>query len=114
MPSIGSLDRRITIERFIEAGRNAFNEPVANWTSVGSFWARRRDVSDGERQASGAIDSFLASRFVVRSNSVTRTVTPVHRIIHDGVIWNIQGVKEANEGRFRFIEITAVRDADGN
>ncbi|MHC2573972.1 head-tail adaptor protein [Rhizobium leguminosarum] len=114
MPSIGSLDRRITIERFIEAGRNAFNEPVASWTSVGSFWGRRRDLSDGERQASGTIDSFLVSRFVVRSNGVTRTVTPVFRVVYDGSIWNIQGVKETSEGRSRFIEITAVRDADGN
>lgn len=108
------LDRRITIERFVETGRNVFNEPIYNWTSVGSFWARRRDASDGERQASGTVDSFLMSRFVVRSNSVTRIVTPVDRIVHGGVIWNIKGVKEADEGRFRFIEITAVRDTDGN
>ncbi len=114
MISTGELDRRISIERLSDIGRNAFNEPVEKWASIGSFWARRRDASDGERQASGTIDSFLLSRFVVRSNSVTRTVTPVDRIVHGGAIWNIKGVKEADEGRFRFVEITAVRDTDGN
>ncbi len=108
------LDRRLQIQRQAEVRRNQFNEPVLDWALLGSFWARRRDVSDGERQASGTVDSFLMSRFVVRSNSVTRTVTPVDRIVHGGEIWNIKGVKEADEGRFRFIEITAVRDTDGN
>jgi head-tail adaptor len=53
------------------------------------------------------------SRFIIRSSSVTKTVTPVDRINYDGHIWNIKGAKETAEGRNRFIEITAVRASNG-
>ncbi|MEY9196634.1 SPP1 family predicted phage head-tail adaptor [Sinorhizobium fredii] len=106
------LDRRITIERETEAGRDEVNEPVLEWTALATVWARRRDASDGEREAAGQVGSTLMSRFVVRSSSVTRAVTPVDRLNYSGAIWNILGVKEADEGRNRFIEITAIKDAD--
>ncbi|CCE96156.1 hypothetical protein SFHH103_01659 [Sinorhizobium fredii HH103] len=112
MPAIGKLDRRITIERETETGRNEVNEPILEWTALATVWARRRDASDGEREAAGQLGSTLMSRFVVRSSSVTRTVTPVDRLNYSGATWNILGVKEAEEGRNRFIEITTIKDAD--
>ncbi|RVL53951.1 phage head closure protein [Sinorhizobium meliloti] len=112
MPAIGKLDRRITIEREIETGRNEVNEPVYEWTALATVWARRRDASDGEREAAGQVGSTLMSRFVVRSSSVTRTVTPVDRLNYSGATWNILGVKETEEGRNRFVEITAIKDSD--
>ncbi|MBB4185828.1 SPP1 family predicted phage head-tail adaptor [Sinorhizobium terangae] len=112
MPGAGKLDRRITIERETETGRNEVNEPVYEWTALTTVWARRRDASDGEREAAGQVGSTLMTRFVVRSSSVTRTVTPVDRLNYSDATWNILGVKETEEGRNRFIEITAIRDAD--
>ncbi|RVE83343.1 phage head closure protein [Sinorhizobium meliloti] len=112
MPAIGKLDRRITIERETETGRNEVNEPVYEWTALATVWARRRDASDGEREAAGQVGSTLMSRFVVRSSSVTRTVKPVDRLSYSGATWNILGVKETEEGRNRFIEITAIKDSD--
>lgn len=52
------------------------------------------------------------SRFTVRSSATTRDVKATDRLNYDGGIWNIQGLKEADEGRNRFIEITAIRDVD--
>ena len=75
-------------------------------------WAERNDLSDGERVAAGQVGSYLMSRFKIRSDSQTRTVTAKDRLSHDDAFWNIKGVKEAKGGRSRFIEITAVRDAD--
>lgn len=112
MPATGELDRRITLQRFTEVSRDEVNEPIQDWVVLKTVWARRRDVSDGEREASGQVGSTLISRFVVRSSSVTRTITPVDRLQHDSATWNIQGVKETSDGRFRFIEITAIKDAD--
>lgn len=111
MPGAGKLDRRITIERFTST-RNDFNELIETWATLATVWAQRKDVSDGEKFAAGQVGSSLRSRFVIRSSSVTKTVTPVDRISYDGALWNIHGLKESAEGRNRFIEITAVRNAD--
>lgn len=106
------LDRRITIQRAVSAGANALNEQAAIWENYAIIWARRRDVSDGERDAAGQRGGFLMSRFVVRSTSSTRDLRMIDRIVAEGLPWNIHGIKEADEGRNRFIEITAVRKVD--
>lgn len=111
MISSGNLDRRITIQR-ATASANSLNEPVESWTDLATVYAMRRDVSDGEKLAGGQVGSMLLCRFTVRSSVTMRTVTPVDRIVHEGAIWAIQGVKEANQGRYQFIEITAAKDGD--
>jgi SPP1 family predicted phage head-tail adaptor len=109
------LDRRIVLQRFAVVGKNEFNEDIEDWAELATVWARRRDASDSQKiefMAAGQTGSFIVSRFTIRSSLVTRSVTPVDRIIHDGKVWDIKGVKEADEGRHRFLEITASRDAD--
>lgn len=112
MPGAGKLDRRITIER-VASVPNTYNEPVETWSVLITVWAQRKDVSNSEKLAAGEVGSALNSRFVIRSSSITRTVTPVDRINYDQAIWNIQGVKETLEGQNRFLEITAARRTDG-
>lgn len=110
--SAGELDRRIVVERLTEIGRDSFNEPILEWGVLLSTWARRRDASDQERFEAAEISATLMSRFVVRSNSVTKTISPVDRLSHEGAVWNINGIKETLDGRARFLEITATKDAD--
>jgi SPP1 family predicted phage head-tail adaptor len=109
--STGDLDRRITLQRFTEA-RDEFNQPIEDWLDLKEVWARRRDVSDQERYDSGKVNATNISRFVVRSNSITKTLTAVDRISYEGAFWNISGIKETQDGRDRFLEITAVRASD--
>ena len=112
--SPGNLDRRITLQRS-SSTVGPLNEPVDTWSDLATVWARRRDASDSQKiefVAAGQTGSFIVARFTVRSSTVTRSVTPVDQIVHDGKVWDIKGVKEADEGRHRFIEITASRDAD--
>ena len=114
MTNTGDLDRRITLQRATSAA-GPLNEPVDTWSDLATVWARRRDASDSQKiefLAAGQTGSFTVARFTVRSSAVTRTITPVDQIVHDGKVWDIKGVKEADEGRHRFIEITASRDAD--
>lgn len=114
MITASELDRRITLQRATSAA-GPLNEPVDTWSDLATVWARRRDASDSQKiefVAAGQIGSFIVARFTVRSSAVTRSVTPVDQIVHDGKVWDIKGVKEADEGRRRFIEITASRDAD--
>ncbi|TCL89858.1 head-tail adaptor [Rhizobium sp. PP-WC-2G-219] len=108
------LDRRVTVQR-ASMVLNAFNEEISTWMDLAKVWARRKDASDSQKielLAAGQVGSFQVSRFTVRSSTLTRSITPVDRIHHDGVVWQINGVKELDEGRHRFIEITASRDAD--
>lgn len=111
----GDLDRRITIERFTST-KNEFNEPVETWSPLATVWAQFKDASDltkVEYLGAEQVSAFHMSRFVIRSSSVTKTVSPVDRISYGGHIWNIKGTKETAEGRNRFIEITAVRANNG-
>lgn len=111
MISAGHFDRTITVQRATTTP-NALNEPIQTWADHIKVRAMRRDVSDGERMAAGQVGSFLMTRFTVRSSTSTRGLTPKDRIVHEGGTWSIHGIKEANEGRKRFLEITAARDAD--
>ncbi len=107
----GDLDRRITFQRS-EDSTNQFNEPIEIWGDISTVWARRRDASDGEKVAAGQAGATLLSRFVIRSSVSARNIAPTDRINHDGKIWNIIGIKQADEGRNRFIEITAITSLD--
>lgn len=107
MPAIGDLDRRITVRRLIEVGRNPFNEPIYEVSDIATAWARRIDVSDAEKFAAGTIGAVLLSRFVVRSTPVTRGIVHSDTLAHDNAEWNIDGIKQTRDGRSRFLEITA-------
>lgn len=107
----GQLDRRITIQRFT-ATQDAFGGDVETWVDLKTVSAKRMDLSDSERLAADQVNATQMSRFVVRSSAITRDVTPKDRINHDGGSWDIHGIKETREGRKRFLEITAARQAD--
>lgn len=122
MAGAGALDRRITIRRATTT-TNAFNEAVPAFADFCELWAARRDISgvrtraarnlsDGEKLAAGQVGAVLSARFLVRSSNETRTVTALDRIVHDGATWKITGAKEADLGRGRYIEISAVKDSD--
>lgn len=111
MPGAGELDRQVTFERSSSVP-NSLNEPVLTWSAFLIVSAQRRDVSDGEKLAAGQVGAMLRSRFVIRSSERTRTILPADRIAYDGGVWNIEGIKETSQGRRRFIEVTAARDAD--
>lgn len=110
----GDLDREVTIQR-ATATTNEYNEEILAWADFKTVRAMRRDASDRQRiemMAAGQVGAFQVSRFTIRSTTETRTITPVDRLVHEGKTWAIHGIKEADEGRYRFLEITAVKDAD--
>ena len=112
MPQGGDLDRRIVIERY-GVIQDDFGGEVEAWTILAQRWARRSDVSDGERHQADETGASLMTRFTLRSDAVTRTITPKDRIVHDGRFWNIHGVKEAKGPRRAYLEITAAVRTDG-
>ena len=111
MTTAQELDRSITVERSTET-ENELNEPVVTWSVFVKVRAKRRDASDGEKVSAGQLGATLMSRFVIRSSAMTRKVLPTDRICHDDRFWNIIGIKQADEGRNRFLEITAITSVD--
>lgn len=74
-------------------------------------WARRRDVSDGERAAAGWIEAVLVSRFELYATAQTRAIGSTDRLVSDGLSFEILGIKDA--ARRGWIEITARARIDG-
>lgn len=109
MLGAGRLDRRVTVRRYTTT-TNALNEEIKSWSDYVTFWAGREDVRDAERRQGGDFGAFLESRFVLRWNTLSSTITPKDRLNHDGSDWEIVGVKELQ--RRRWIEITARREGD--
>jgi head-tail adaptor len=75
-----------------------------------SRMAARRDVSDGERFRSGEVMAELGTRYTLRADSQTRTITAKDRLREGGEVLQILGVKLAGEGAL--VEITCARRPD--
>lgn len=105
----GRLDRRISIER-LSTTYNAHNEPVTAWAELAKRWASKKDVSDGEKIRAAEVGATVTTRFQVRWDSVTETLTAADRIVYDGQVYEIEGTKELE--RREGIEITASRQND--
>lgn len=119
-------DRLVIFERLTEGTQNAFNEPAETWAELCREWARQEDVSDGEKVTAGMQYSAQVSRFTVRSNDATRTITSKDRMITpDSATWDVIGAKEADRSGWRSrrpgdryvtrnkdIEVTAQRRSD--
>jgi len=113
MTTAQNLDRSITIRRVVGTP-NELGEIVGGTEQdVLTARASRQDVSDGEKFAAGGIGGYLTARFIVRSTARTRGIRPSDKIRHDGKTWNLKGIKERDEGRRRFLELTATVNADG-
>lgn len=105
------LDRRITIEQ-PSVSRDDYGGESLSWTTLGQYAASRNDVSDSEKYSADQVNSSIMARFVVRSTIKTRQVNSTYRLNHNSMTWEILGVKEVNDSRKRFIEITAKAQSD--
>jgi SPP1 family predicted phage head-tail adaptor len=105
----GKLDRRITFERFSETV-DEWNQPVQGWVPLGKRWGSKQDVSDGEKLRAAQVGATIRNRFVVRYDSLTKTITAADRLTCEGREYAIVGTKEL--GRREGIEITATTGND--
>lgn len=106
----GKLDRRVTLFRF-GTTYDEFNQPTESWTEIGKRWASKSDASDGEKLRAAQVGASVTTRFQMRFDSLTRTLTAADQIECEGIRYAISGVKET-EGRREGIEVTAARPND--
>lgn len=104
-----SLDRTITLERFGET-YDEWNQPIQGWAELGTRKASKKDVSDGEKLRAAQVGATISTRFRVRYDSLTKTITAADRLTCEGREYAIVGTKEL--GRREGIEITATTGND--
>jgi len=110
--SASKLDRRIVIER-AEMIDDGYGNVTGEFVPIGTLWAHRSDIKDGEKVLSGSVTSDLQTRFTVRSSEFSRAITAADRIGHAGLEFNITGIKESADGRLQFLELTATARNEG-
>ena len=107
----GNLDRRVTLRRaaLVDDGFSL----VEVWADLGEpIPAARADVSDGEKWRAAQVQAAIGTRFTVRSDTLTRTITPRDRLQHEGREYTITGVREADGPRRAVLELSCVARAD--
>lgn len=107
---IGELDRRISILRAEDVDDGTATVTGA-YAEIGKRWARKTDVSDGERMRAAQQGQSLTTRFLVRWDSLTSTIGGRDRLACEGRTYEVVGTKEWG-GRRIGIEITANADLD--
>lgn len=89
-----TLDRRVTIQRFIET-RDEFNEPIAAWVDLVTVPAQVVQQSGREFLTA---DQTQAERRVLFRLRWFDGITPLDRVGYAGRLHNIQDVKELGRG----------------
>lgn len=108
----GELDKRIQIWRAgqVDDGTATVDGPPVE---IARRWAKKTDVSDGEKLRAGENAASLASRFLVRSDPLTRALNPATDTLRwKGKVYEITGVKDSGE-REDGIEITTSTRTEG-
>lgn len=109
-PGAGALDRRIQFQR-ASVTDTGFGPTEGPFVDHGQpVWASKADVSDGERARAGIVEAQLMTRFKIRYSAFSADITAADRLVCEGVVYNISGVKEA-EGRREWLEISATARA---
>jgi hypothetical protein len=108
--SAGDFDRRISIwgADLIDDGTATVQGPLAE---VCKRWAKKVDVSDGEKLKASENGQSLTTRWTVRSDAMTRTIVGGFVIKHRGITYAVTGTKEGRE-RDDVIEITTAARPD--
>lgn len=101
----GKMDRRVTLQRatLIDDGMTASAEQA--WQDLGTVWASVTPVSDGEKWRAGATGGSISHRVLVRYSTVTASLKKSDRILLEGRVLDIGGVREV--GRRETFEISA-------
>jgi SPP1 family predicted phage head-tail adaptor len=102
----GLLDRRITIERATET-TDAVGGVTREWGPLATVWAQVLPISDGERWRAEEVAAHVTHRFRIRWGA---GVLPTDRIVYEGRIFDLSGVKEI--GRREGQELTGAARAE--
>ena len=102
----GELSQPVTIWRGDDS-TNAGGEWVPVWSELATTRAKYAPVSDGERIRAAQVQAHMTARFTIRWSEVVADLNPRDRIEHDGLVYEIAGVKALGRQNRQWLEITA-------
>lgn len=109
-------DTKLTVLRFDETARTPLNTPSGVWVEYMQVWGSKMDASDRESVGAAQQATARTSVFHIDSSARARTISAADRLQVSaqggGGVWQIISVCEAEAGRLRTLEITAVRQSD--
>lgn len=107
----GELDREVVIVKRVAGARDAGGHPTISWNDLAPIWAKRTDVSDGERLRAQGLGATLNARFLVRVEDAG-AINAQDRIrdVAANETFDLVGVKRLGVDG---LELTAARAADG-
>ncbi|RJP54170.1 MAG: head-tail adaptor protein [Anaerolineaceae bacterium] len=100
----GALDRRLTIQEKVITQSDSGEEQVT-WSTIATVWAQKIENRGSERFAAQQYVGHSVRTFKIRYSSTVAAVTTEHRLVYDGVNYDITDVREL--GRREGIEIDA-------
>lgn len=100
----GKLKNRVAIQRATTA-QDEYGEEIETWADLTARWAAIFYGKGDERRQAAMEQGKQPASFVMRDDSVTRTVTIRDRLAHAGGLWDIVGISPVDGD----IEFTAVR-----
>lgn len=106
----GDLDRLVQFRR-ASLSDDGFTS-IETFADHGSpVWAKKADLSDGERLRAGEVSAVITTRFTVRYSAFSADLTPKDELSCEGRTYAIFGIKEVG-GRRRWLEITCSSRSD--
>jgi SPP1 family predicted phage head-tail adaptor len=104
----GQLDRRITLQRKVEAD-DGFTTETASWSTLATVSAKLVPISGAERVAAGEVSAFRNIRLKIRRDSLWSDLNETDRLLFEGRAYNILSVMPEGRGFF-LIEAAARGD----
>lgn len=102
----GKMDRRVTLLKWQETGRDALNTPIENWVAVATVWAQQRTERGAERFSAAQIAGAKVMTFHIRHRS---DIGVKDRISYEGQVFEISDVRELGRRVGSEIDCVAVQ-----
>ena len=106
----GPRDRRIVIQSPGTPTVNAMGEQIPNWETVATLWAKYMPLRDSERLQAAQVQSTITVRFQVLWSLSVDQVDERHRVLFDGRVFDVVGVKEI--GRREGLELSCAATSE--
>ncbi len=103
----GKMDRRVTLLKWQETGRDALNAPIEAFVPVATVWAQQRPERGAERFAAAQIAGAKVMTFHIRFRS---DISIKDRLSYKGQVFEISDVRELGRQVVSEIDCVAVQE----
>lgn len=103
----GKMDRRVTLLKWQQTGRDALNAPIEDFVPVATVWAQQRPERGAERFSAAQIAGAKVMTFHIRFRS---DISIKDRLSYKGQVFEISDVRELGRQVVSEIDCVAVQE----